>query len=233
MEQFTAFDIAVLAAILLSTLFAFGRGFVTVALSFGAWLAAFLITAFGFEYIQPYWHAWVSPKELADLLALAVTFVALLVGFKMLANYIGDNVKESAIGFLDRSLGALFGFARGIVVVSIGYIGFTTFYPGEEQPDWVANARLRPLVAWGAEMVEGFASDVIDNSNVDTSNAEDIIAGTRSAVKSQFIADELEKRTATYGEKARDELDALIGDIQDEDVQDKTSKPSQQDNDKP
>nr|WP_155895755.1 hypothetical protein [Kordiimonas gwangyangensis] len=63
-DTLTAFDAAVLIIIGLSTLFAFGRGFATVALSFGAWAGALLATVFGFELASPYGRELISRPSL-------------------------------------------------------------------------------------------------------------------------------------------------------------------------
>ncbi len=121
----TAFDVGVLVIIGLSTILAFGRGFATVALSFAAWAGALMATVFGFTMAKPYGRDLISPPELADLITLAALFFVTLFVLKQLAEFIGRTIKESPVGFLDRSLGALFGLLRGLVIVSVAYQGFS------------------------------------------------------------------------------------------------------------
>ena len=149
LQTFTAFDIAVLVIIGLSTLFAFGRGFATVALSFAAWVGALFASIFGFELLKPYGRDLISPPELADMITLVVLFFVSLYALKQLAELIGGAIKSSEIGFLDRSLGALFGLMRGIVVVSLVYLAFNKLYPGKESPEWVDEATSAPACRVG------------------------------------------------------------------------------------
>jgi membrane protein required for colicin V production len=210
-DTLTAFDAAVLIIIGLSTLFAFGRGFVTVALSFGAWAGALLATVFGFEFAKPYGRDFINPPELADLITLAVLFFVTLFILKQIAEFIGGMVKDSPVGLLDRSLGALFGLLRGVVIVSVIYLGFDKLFPSESQPDWIQNARTRPLVAWSAGMIEGFASEALGKEP--SKVGDDYLERAAGAVQSQFINEKLEEQAAKYIEEQRDQLDELMDEV--------------------
>lgn len=206
----TAFDVGVLVIIGLSTLMAFGRGFATVALSFAAWAGAFMATVFGFTLIKPYGRDLISPPELADIITLAVLFFLTLFVLKQLAEFIGKTIKESPIGFLDRSLGALFGLLRGLVIVSVAYLGFSKLYGTDDQPDWVKNAQLRPLVAWSAEMVEGFAADVLGKDPAEAGNT--LMKEAAENFPKQLGAEILEGQAAKYKEEARQKLNDVFED---------------------
>lgn len=210
-ETLTAFDVAVLVIIGLSTLMAFGRGFATVALSFGAWAGALMGTVFGFALAKPYGRDLISPPELADIITLGVLFFVSLFILKQLAEFIGGMIKDSPVGLLDRSLGALFGLLRGLVIVSVVYLGFSKLYGTSDQPEWVKDARLRPLIAWSAEMVEGFADDVLGKDPKEVGN--DYLKRAADAVPSQFINEKLEEQAAKYIEDQRKSLDELVDEI--------------------
>ncbi|NVJ98077.1 MAG: CvpA family protein [Alphaproteobacteria bacterium] len=208
----TAFDVAVLVIVGLSTLMAFGRGFATVALSFAAWAGALMGTVLGLEFAKPYGRQLINQTELADFVTVVVLFFLILFMLKHVAEFIGKTIKDSPVGFLDRSLGALFGLLRGLVIVSIVYLGFSKLYGTDDQPDWVRDARLRPLVAWSAEMVEGFAADALGKDP--TSVGSDYLERAADAVPSQFINEKLEEQAAKYIEEQRKGLDELVEEIE-------------------
>ncbi len=210
-DSLTAFDAAVLIIIGLSTLFAFGRGFATVALSFGAWAGALLATVFGFQFAKTYGRDLIQPPELADLLTLAIIFFVTLFILKQVAEFVGGMVKDSPVGLLDRSLGALFGLLRGVVIISVIYLGFDKLFPSSSQPDWIKEARTRPLVAWSAGMIEGFASEAMGKAPTDVGN--DYMQRAAGAVQSQFINEKLEEQAAKYIEDQRDQLDDLVDEL--------------------
>tara|TARA_R110002096_G_scaffold176203_1_gene352328 strand:- start:680 stop:1354 length:675 start_codon:yes stop_codon:yes gene_type:complete len=213
-SSLTAFDIGVLVIVGLSTLLAFGKGFATVALSFGAWIGAFLAVTFGFTAVQPYGRDLISPPELADIITLVAVFFITLFILKQIAGLIGGAIKNGPIGFLDRSLGALFGLLRGIVIVSLLYFGFVKLFPGKDHPDWMEEARLKPLVAWGAEMLEGYAAEALGRDPTEVGS--DYLQKAADAVPSQFIEEALEEQAAKYMEKNQDKLDDLIDQVTEE-----------------
>ncbi|TNE60627.1 MAG: CvpA family protein [Alphaproteobacteria bacterium] len=210
----TAFDAAVLLIVGLSALFAFGRGFVTVALSFAAWAGALVATVFGLEFAKPYVRDLVSPPELADIITLALLFFVTLFVLKRIAEMVGGMVKDSPVGFLDRSLGAAFGLLRGMVIVSVLYLGFSKLFAPADQPDWMRDARLRPLVAWGAEMLEGYAAEALGKDPTEVGS--DYLQRAADSVPSQFINEKLEEQAAKYMEKQRDQLDELVDELEKE-----------------
>ena len=208
----TAFDITVLIILGFSTLFAFGRGFTTVALSFGAWLGALFATVFGLALAKPYVREHISPPELADIIALAVIFFLSLFILKQLAEWIGGKVKDSPVGLLDRSLGALFGLLRGMVIISIAYLGFSKIVAEDEAPEWVQDAQTKPLVAWGANMMEGIAEDLLGEDTKTIGN--DYVEQAAKAIPNQFLADQAEAKAAKYLEGQRKDLEELISDFE-------------------
>jgi membrane protein required for colicin V production len=55
-------------------------------------------------------------------------------------------VLDSRVGALDRTLGFLFGLARGFALVVIAYYIFSGFVPEENQPQWISQARSLPVL---------------------------------------------------------------------------------------
>lgn len=210
----TAFDVAVLLIIGLSTIMAFGRGFATVALSLAAWFVTIVGVVFLGELATPYMRPYVEPQWLADTLTYAVLFIGGLFLLKWLAGLIGGIIKNSPVGFLDRSLGALFGLLRGMVLVSALFFGFTKFFPGDE-PDWIKNAETRPLVSWGAEMLSTLVGELLGTEP--DKFGEEYLKKAADAVPNQFVNDVLEEQAAKYIEKQREKLDDLVEEVKDPD----------------
>ena len=51
---------------------------------------------------------------------------------------------DSRVGALDRTLGFIFGLARGFLLVAIVFILFSAL--ARDQPEWVRNARSYPIL---------------------------------------------------------------------------------------
>ncbi len=74
---------------------------------------------------------------------------------------LSDRILDSRIGALDRTLGFLFGLARGLVIVVVAFIFFDWLVPGKQQPAWVANAKSRVVLqATGSWLISLLPEDV-------------------------------------------------------------------------
>lgn len=149
----TPFDIVVLIAIGLSAIAALSRGFVTELLSLMAWVAAWVATKIFFLPVQGWMRAQIDNKAGADIAAFALVFFGILVAVRMVAKFAGSQVKGSAIGIVDRILGAAFGAIRGLLIISAVYAGFGLLVARDKMPDWIQNAKFKPLVDFAADTV--------------------------------------------------------------------------------
>src|SRR5688572_20800575 len=55
-------------------------------------------------------------------------------------------VLDSRVGALDRTLGFLFGLARGLIIVVVAFLFFAWLVPPRTQPAWIANAKSRVVL---------------------------------------------------------------------------------------
>jgi membrane protein required for colicin V production len=149
-------DIIVLAIIALSGLFAFARGFVREALSIGAWIGAALIAIYGFPLARPVARQLIGAPTIADIAAGVVLFLVPLILLTLVTAAIASRVKGSSLSALDRTLGFVFGHARGALIACLAFMAFSWAVPQEKNwPDWALHARTRPFLTRGADMLEG------------------------------------------------------------------------------
>ena len=138
----TAFDLAVIAVVAISTLAAFVHGFMRVAASLVAWVVG-IVAALRFSnsvgaMLPDLGETGVARYMLAfALILLAALLVGGLVGYLL-----SRLLKAAGLRFLDRGLGAVVGFARGIViaVLLVLFAGLTAL----PRADWWQNALLSP-----------------------------------------------------------------------------------------
>ena len=135
-------DLAVLAVIVISALLGLMRGFVREALGLAAWVAAAYAAVAGYHAAQPIVLGWVRDPNLADPLAFGGVFLIVLIVLSIIAHVIGSVVRGSLLGGLDRSLGAVFGVARGAILVIAAYIVAGMVLPIDRWPPVVLAARV-------------------------------------------------------------------------------------------
>ena len=143
-------DLVVIVVILLSAIFAFVRGFVHEVLAVGSWLGAAIATLVAFPFAQPFTRQYIAIPLVADIATGAVIFLVILILLSSLTHWISGKVQESSLGALDRSLGLLFGLARGAILVCLAWIFLVYIMPREDHPTWISEARSLPLVEQGA-----------------------------------------------------------------------------------
>jgi membrane protein required for colicin V production len=151
---FTVGDLAVIVILLVSAVLAFARGFVHEVLSMVAWVGAAFAVIFGLPYARPLAREIISLPLLADVAAGGVIFIVALLVLSLLTRAISRRVQDSALNAVDRSLGFVFGVFRGALLVCLAYIPLAWLMTPGEQPAWMRDARTRPLIEQGADMIQ-------------------------------------------------------------------------------
>jgi len=144
----TPFDLAILATILLSTLFAFIRGVVRELIALVSWVVGFV----GALAFAPTVGGWIPEipgyPAVRYLIAFAVILIAALVIGAIIAAPLARMIRAAGLGFVDRFLGSIFGVARGLLVI-LGFVlvaGLTAL----PRADWWQNSALAPPFVVGA-----------------------------------------------------------------------------------
>ena len=142
----TLFDGIVLAVVLFSAILALVRGFSREVLSIASWAGAVAAGYFFYQPVLPYVRNYVSDEKLAVIgAALAVGFVALIL-ISLITSKIADFIIDSRIGALDRTLGFVFGAARGLLLLVVALAFWNWLVDARIQPTWVSQAKSKPFL---------------------------------------------------------------------------------------
>src|ERR1700753_1566285 len=132
----TIIDPIVLVVIFVSAVYASYRGFVSETLSIFACAAAAFATLFFGPKLAPLTKGLVSSPWLGLLIGYAAIFLIVLIPLSFVSFRFAESVKNSPVGTLDRVLGAVFGILRGLAIIGLAYIAFSSVIPVRNQPDW-------------------------------------------------------------------------------------------------
>ncbi len=146
-------DIAVIAIVVISGILALFRGLVHEVLAVGSWIGAGFATLYGFSHALPYVKQVITVDLFAEVTTAIVLFVSVLVILTIFTRMLSQRVKDSSLGPLDRTLGMLFGFLRGAVIVCLIWMGYTEIVPQQDHPVWIQEARTKPLVEEGKSLL--------------------------------------------------------------------------------
>ncbi len=143
-------DLVLLGLVGLSVVVGLWRGFIKEVFALAVWVFAFM-AAFHFSgaaanLLEPY----VTVPSARQGLAFAAVFILVLVAGGLVTFLIGQLVEKTGLSGTDRLLGAVFGAARGLLLV-LALILAAGFTPVPADPWWGESRviqSLLPLAEW-------------------------------------------------------------------------------------
>jgi len=156
-------DIILIVLMLISGFLAMVRGFSREILSISSWVIAGLVAFTFYGQLTPLaaeYTASVTDNELVPkIVAGTIIFLIALIVISLITLKIADFIVDSRVGALDRTLGFVFGAARGALLVMVLLMFYLNFFP-DNQPSWVANAKSKPMLeSMGESLVNALPDD--------------------------------------------------------------------------
>lgn len=161
---FTVLDLVVIGVVLISALLAALRGFTREILAIGSWVAAAIVAYLTYKQLTPFVVQQLPTLKspYPEIIAGAGIFLLTLIIAYMLTGRISDMILDSRIGALDRTLGFIFGAARGLLLMVIAFL-FFQFFAGQSSYPWVETAKTKPFLAASAEKLRSYIPDDLDS----------------------------------------------------------------------
>jgi uncharacterized membrane protein required for colicin V production len=151
--HFNFVDLIVVVVVLVSAGYATWRGFVRETLSVFAWVAAAFATLYFGPAAAHLLEDKFSPALLGFVIGYAGVFLLVLIPLSFISFRFAEGVHRSPVGALDRALGAAFGIVRGLAVVGLAYIIFTSAVETHKQPDELTHAHTLPIMQSAAQVL--------------------------------------------------------------------------------
>lgn len=142
---FSVLDLVVIGIVLISALLAAVRGFTREVLAIVAWIVAAAAAWYLHPAALPFAQQYISNDTIALIASIGGIFVITLIIVSIITVQISDLILDSRIGALDRTLGLVFGAARGFLICVIGWAFLSWLIQGRE-PEWAAASRTRPAM---------------------------------------------------------------------------------------
>jgi membrane protein required for colicin V production len=217
-------DIAVMAVVVISAGFAFGRGLVHETFAILEWVAAAYVALNFTPSFQPLLQDYISPPWLEYAAVFVGTFLLVWIPLSMLSHRLEEAVKRSEIGPVDRALGLIFGVGRGLAIVGLAYILYAALVPAESRSAALTSARSYSIIRNSSEVLLELVPDT--GSRIADLRGGGKKAGKSGKSRSGTDADSAPEETAkageetskpakTYGAKDRRALDNLFKDAGD------------------
>ena len=162
--QMNMFDIIVIAILFFSCLVSFFRGFIGEFVSLVAWVGGALITVYFVDDVAALLLPYTKKEYVALLSAAFLVYFTTVVTMGMLGRFMLRYVKNGAeVGNVDNIAGLIFGFIKGTLLVSIGYL-MTNKVMGGQMPEWAENAQTRPFVESSTNLITSFLPPELRNA---------------------------------------------------------------------
>lgn len=150
-SAFNMIDLSILVILGFSIVVGVLRGATREVLGIAAWVGAFVIVFYGLPLLRPLGRHYIETPMIADAIVAGLLFLLSLAVFILISRSLSTRIKGSMLSGLDRSLGLVFGFIRGIFVICLIYLAMGFFYPSHTTPEAVKSARLTHFVAQGTQ----------------------------------------------------------------------------------
>ncbi len=128
-------DLVVLGVVVISALLAAVRGFTREVLAIVAWVTAAAAAWFLHPAVLPLAKQYINNNTVALVAAIGGIFIVTLIIVSIITVKVSDLILDSRIGALDRTLGFMFGAARGFLICVIGWVFLNWLLQGKN-PEW-------------------------------------------------------------------------------------------------
>ena len=197
-------DYAILLVLAISSILSTLRGMTREALGLAGWALSILMARFVAPILEDPIANVVPNEDLVSGIAWTIPFIITVILWFVLASLISPGLKKAGLGALDRWLGVVFGFVRGVFIVTAIYIGVVIGLGGEDKlPKVASEAQSANVIrALGQVIQPVLPADLREQLQAGLNEADlDALTPTQP----EFIDDGLD----TVGAKTTERLESL------------------------
>jgi len=146
-------DYILIVIVGLSMILSLWRGFVREVISLIGLVAAFLIASRLSGRTGDFLGQWISNGTVSDIAGFVLVFVVVMIVVGLIGSIIRHLVDMAALTATDRTLGIFFGAARGIGLIALCFLVYTSY----SKPDaaWLKDSKLTPYAIQLGDILGG------------------------------------------------------------------------------
>jgi membrane protein required for colicin V production len=149
----TIADVVVVTIIFASSLLSFFRGFLKELLSVTAWTTAFIFGVYGSTYLNSYFSNLEPTISIIHWISGGVIGFIVLILMILFNHHLSNKFSFNDLKAIDRSLGFLFGLARGFFLLSLAFLIIQSFIGKNTDLTWIKKSKTRILLQNGANTI--------------------------------------------------------------------------------
>ncbi len=190
-------DIVVGVVILASALISFMRGFIREVLTIAGVVGGILAAVFVGPGFAPTVREWFGagpnddPEKLFDMIPMeivadvttyGVIFIAVVIIISVISHFISGAAKAVGLGPVDRTLGAIFGVARGLLLLALVYMPFHLMMNQKDKDDIFKDSNTHYLI----EKISATMAEFLPESDDVKKEAGDLTEETGDLIKKKL-----------------------------------------------
>tara|TARA_B100000427_G_C15066256_1_gene402124 strand:- start:7 stop:531 length:525 start_codon:yes stop_codon:yes gene_type:complete len=147
------FDIIFIIVCLISIFFAIKSGLIKSFFNLAKWIIIIYIIKNIFFYLRPIFDQYIPNQTIADIV---IFFVALIVSYILLSSInrvIIGIIQPKRSGFVDFSLGGLFGLLRGYIIIVLLFSFISSNIDSKRWPNYLKSGSFFNIVEYGDEFI--------------------------------------------------------------------------------
>ena len=125
-------DYAILVVLAISAILSTLRGMTREALGLVGWVISVIVARLLAPILEEPILSIIPNEDLSAGIAWAIPFIVMVILWFVLATLISPGLKKAGLGALDRWLGVVFGFIRGVFMVTAIYLVVVIGLGGED-----------------------------------------------------------------------------------------------------
>jgi membrane protein required for colicin V production len=155
-------DLIIIAIIVISALISLVRGFVKESISLASWLFAGCIALTYFTPLADLLEPYIESPTVRTGSSFAILFVSSLIVGAIINFMVSQLVSKTGLSGTDKSLGVVFGTARGLLIVIIVLALLAELTPMPSEPWWQEST----MIEYFASMA-GWIKDILPENIAD------------------------------------------------------------------
>lgn len=140
------FDLSVLGFLLVTLAIGVSRGFIREVSSVLAWILAGVASFWDFPLLNSFARSHIDMPLVADAVAMIAVFVIAFTIISLIGTVCANLVRGTLISPVDRTLGALAGLFKGVILLGVLELFVSCFLPRTSLPPSIQNSLLKSLV---------------------------------------------------------------------------------------
>ena len=132
LSALTLFDYAIILVLIISAIFSTLRGMTREFLGLTGWFVSIFIARLTASSVEDWLSSFLAIDDLTEVLFWALPFASTAVTWFFFASLIAPGLKRAGLGALDTWLGVIFGLIRGVLLMTIFYVGSVLFVQSED-----------------------------------------------------------------------------------------------------